>query len=365
MNRYVFPFFIVGLLLLTGCSVQNELQSSFCINKQPLLYVFDSDISPTKTNVSVLIDSVTIAEDTILDSTEVTKEHGFILPFFLFNLWDYKYMCSLGQNALQENIAQFVHKSVIQEGKRSGRFEIESDLDSLQADYSHYSLEVTVDSLTVCGPFQYGGYAIIMPYGYAYSMNESAGPGSSRVAISYILKKDGNYVSSNTIHLSTNTAFLKQHSAYDSSKLKKNYAIALTEALSLNVKTTIEKLVEDINEYIMINEPDMRVMREVSSAGIAKQTTEFTETNSSMEPTLPDGYCQFNLKNGTSVCGITCDITKKDIYAKDGKTLYVIKRKKLASIQNGKKEDITEQELARTEFKHVNYNYFTDIKNMP
>ncbi|MDD3051980.1 MAG: hypothetical protein PHR06_12670 [Candidatus Cloacimonetes bacterium] len=208
MRNYLLLFLLLTLTVV-GCSNNKSLASNLKNRKQYLHYVHDSNINNEKNRIAVTLDSVRIHNSAMTDSTKVQKTNGYVIPLLLINFWDYSYECDLGKDVVAENLEDFFTESFVNESKRSGDFLINPSDSLLSECEAEYNLRITVDSLSVKGPYSYKGNAIITPYAYAYSIYEIAGPAVAKCVINAQLQKNEQIVIDKRFKTSQISAFLK------------------------------------------------------------------------------------------------------------------------------------------------------------
>ncbi|MDD3051979.1 MAG: hypothetical protein PHR06_12665 [Candidatus Cloacimonetes bacterium] len=131
----------------------------------------------------------------------------------------------------------------------------------------------------------------------------------------------------------------------------------MIEALSTSIKNSITEIVSNINS--LINDTE-NASKTIVNWNENKTTEEINSIDEDVE-LIPEGFLKFTIDDGKIVFGSICQNKKKDIYVKDDRTLYIIRKKKLKSIENRNQENITEQELTRSGYSRINYNYYKNI----
>ncbi|MCF7918514.1 MAG: hypothetical protein K9N06_01195 [Candidatus Cloacimonetes bacterium] len=354
---------LVILLLIVsafGCSINEQLAANLSKNRQSVKYVFDSEIVTEKKDVAVIIDPVLISDSSMKNVTEVTQQSGYVIPLLLINFWNYEYSCKLGENVIAEDLSHFFYYSLSQESLRSGVFFLNPDESFINR---RYDLEVTVESLSIEGPYKYKGYAFISPYAYSYSMLERAGPAVARCKLHLSLKKGDEIVLTKEISSKQKTEFLKNTRTATSVQMQEKYALAMAEALAKAINRSVSEIITTVNEHIMLNETDLTTVKEITANELyAKQEAEIPAGVIKIpKEKLLAGYLYFHLDDGRIIDGKLVDINRKEVYVEKGRTLIVINKEMLVLIEDSNEQDVTERELARSDFYKIDYNAYNQF----
>lgn len=236
--------FLISISFLISCTSTSTIQSNLNENKYSLEYLMDSEVSNTKKDIMVSVDTIFFNPGIMEAITIVEREKGWFIPLIVFNMWKSANNCSLGHSMFEEQIPSFLKESIIEEINRSGDFKVDSDITA------NYSLEITIDEISTKGPYISSGYFYTSIFSYGYSYSDVAGPALSNMRISYNLKKSDEIVLSNSFNSEKITEQIDRH--YTNTKhLQHDYAVSMVEATSYNFKNIIELIVYDLNKYFI------------------------------------------------------------------------------------------------------------------
>lgn len=363
MKNHMLAVLFIGIILLTGCSSNEELIRNLNYKKQSLKYLHDSTINPEKKNAIILLDTVIVSKKAINKECKVTNVKSLVIPLLFVNYWNYKYQCEIGKSIINENISNYYKKDFLYESERSGIFL--TDLPS-EDSINVFKLKVTIDTLNCTGPYEDAGGVFVTPYSYSYFYNSVAGPALAKTVMHFNLLKNNKIVLSNEITATSNSEFLNIKKDKNQSKLQLDYATAMVDALSSSMKISIEKMIESINEYLCENEPNLYVVKTIDPKQISTQNSsnEINSGDNNTNPILVFGYNRFFLKNGRFIDGKLCEIRKKEIIVERETTLLKISLDLLDRIENENQKDITKKELSRKDLPRVNYNKYLEFKNV-
>ena len=236
---------ITGFTSMVACTTTKEIQKNMNSRSYSMAYIMDSEISHCKNNITVKVDTVFFNPREMSDTTKVKREKGWCVPLIFVNIWNSKNKCSQGKSMLEEDIPSFLKMSLTSEINRSGKFLV----DSLSS--ADYTIELSIDKIKTEGPYVSSGgfYFLLCAYGFWYS--DVAGPALSYLKVSYQLKKDGQVVLSNAFSLEKVTEQINKRYT-NQNLLQQDYAISMVEAVSYNLKNTIELIVNDLNVFLQI-----------------------------------------------------------------------------------------------------------------
>ena len=234
---------LAASLLLFGCGSSLQIQKSIGANQFSLSYVHDSKPISEKGSNNVYIEPIEFVNN-ISDTLAVRPKGTFVLPLLLFNVWNYKYECSLGKNVLSENNENFIKNSIATEVDRSGIFNISSEPSN-----ADYSLNIKVVENKCYGPYSQNGFFYFFLIAYGYGVSESAGPGISSVKWVYQLKKNDSTVICDSIMVAKEGSSIRTR-AKDYAQLRRDFGNSMAEALSNSYKECIEKTIAAINDKL-------------------------------------------------------------------------------------------------------------------
>lgn len=235
-------FLLLLSMLIVSCTSSSRIAKNMNSKRYSLAYIQDSDIASVKDSVSLRIDSVVFNVPDMRDSTIVKKEKGWFLPLVLVYVWKAQHNCVQGKMMMEEDLPSFCKNSLLDEMKRSGRFQV----DTLKS--SNYVLEVSIDEMKTTGPYVSSGFFYFAFYVYGYSYADNAGPAISTLRVSYKLKKGDQLVHSNSFFAEKKTEqIVKRYTNINI--LQQDYAVSMVEACSYNFKRINEQIVTDLNTF--------------------------------------------------------------------------------------------------------------------
>ena len=237
--------FIVFILLLStlfSCTSTKNIQTNMNSKRNSLAYIMDSEIAPTKSEISVFTDTVLFDPALLKNSTLVTRKKGWFIPLVVVYIWNSTNNCIQGRSIMEEDPAVFLKTSLNNEIKRSGYFKP----DTLKE--SEYSLELSIDEIKAEGPYVSKGFFYFALYAYGFSYGDYAGPANASLKISYQLKKNGQLIHSNTFGSEKKTEQIRKRYS-NLALLQQDYATSMVEATSYNFKIISELIVNDLNTY--------------------------------------------------------------------------------------------------------------------
>jgi len=346
--RWLF-FVILALVIFSGCSIQNQLLKDLNEFEQPLYYVHDSDIQNEKINIAVHSDSI-IFEDSLTYRADVTCDKRFFPIFF----WKYDYTCKLGKKNFEEDLSSFVYNSFIKESYRSGKYVANPDSFEYNIFKNDYNILIIVKDIVVSGPYQYLG-------SHDYHL-EVAGPAIAKCVMKIILKQQDNVIFENSIESEKETIFLKRRKERSFYDFREKYSIAMTEALSETLKDCIAQIVSYLNSYIDNYEQNLEVVQVISLEDISDciENTFIDDKLIEVSPehviVITNDYEEFE--------GKIIKIDKKNVSLDFYNTLIIIRNKNIIKILDHMRNDVTEREFARSDFKRINYNSYHEIKEI-
>jgi len=245
IKKMYFLFFIVFM----GCASTNAIKKALDKQVFPITYLYDSKIEEEKIDDGVYIKPIQNNSQSLNKTAQVVKTKGLIVPLLVFNMWDYQYDCDLGESGVQEDIPEFVRKSLIEESERSGKFRIVQSVDSCD-----YILEMSINDHSVGGPYRENGFAYFALYFYGYNYRETAGPATSHVSLTAKLIKGEDVLFEKELLAEKVSAPLKRQYR-KTNELYTDFSNSMVESLSLAYKQVIEEIVIEINKQIINNGP--------------------------------------------------------------------------------------------------------------
>jgi hypothetical protein len=229
-------------ICVTSCTSTKTIQKNMNMKSFSMSYLKDSKVAEVKKEIGISVDSVYFEPSIMRDSTQVIKKNGWFIPLLVFNIWKSEANCYQGKNMFAENIPDFIKTSLMEEIDRSG---------NVYADYSAkspYKIELSVDEMKTEGPYLSSGFFYFLIYVYGYGYSDVAGPAVSKLTISYKIKKGDDVLLSNTYEIDKLTEQINKR--YTNLQiLQQDYAVSMVEAASMNIKSAVEKIVNDLNVY--------------------------------------------------------------------------------------------------------------------
>lgn len=235
-------FLLIAASLIISCTSAKKIQRNLNAQSYSMVYLYDTEISNQKKEVSVLIDSVYFNSMIMNDTTKVIKEKGWFLPLIIVYVWNSQNNCIQGKSMFAEDIPTFLKESITTEINRSGSFNVDT------IGNSSYTLELSIDTISTRGPYISNGFFYFALYVYGYSYSDVAGPAISNLTISYKLKKDNQVILENTLKSKKITEQINKRYT-NNTLMQQDYAVSMVEATSYNFKNIIELIVNDLNTY--------------------------------------------------------------------------------------------------------------------
>ncbi len=346
---------IVGMaFFLFGCSTTKMLTNHFNDNCNSLEYIHDSEIQPTKKNVVVSLDDVSLKNGGFADSTSVEKGSAGIFELLFLGKRDYN--CHLGQNCIKENVTEFAYDSFWEESVRFGDYIISNQMenDSLK---SEYDISLSLDSLSVSGPYT----IITSSNGYVTYTVEEAGPAIAKTSLTLNLNRANEIIAQETIFAEEVTEFLKSKKSNSRGELVRNFSIAMTEALSKCLKKNITKAVKIVNFYIENNSTGTEIIANTQYEKMQEQAEKIRSDQDERKRSIRPGYYLFQINDGREFEAKICKIKGNKIIVAVSKTMITIYRKALVSIIDNDANNVTEELLAQKISNKVNYNNYDEF----
>lgn len=237
---------LVIITCLSSCVGTKPLYKGLTNGQSTLGYLYD-----TPSNFSEKFDTIKITNPIISDkkftkSGDLIKTKASAIPLILYTGWKNEHEYSIGENVIKEDLSSFIKESVINETNRSTVLFADSTTDS------HLVLEITVDSIRAHGPYRSGGYVLFLLLAYTYSASESAGPGTAYSKLSYVLKSNEEILltgySSNQVETEPLLNNFK-----NTDELRRFFSANLTEGISRTLKTNIEGITQEVENYLTNN----------------------------------------------------------------------------------------------------------------
>jgi len=207
--------------------------------RSSIRYIHTSKKEFKKTDNRVNVSLPVITDSRFKSAGNVRHVKSTVIPLIVFNSWDYRYECEVGQPLIIENLPRFIQASVIAESRRSGTFGI----DSVSND-SGLTLEIAVDSLSAKGPYSNIGFASYLLFVFLSHRDESAGPGVAYSRFHYRLSRAEATILESTVSSSTSLTTL---SISPISKFHEGYRANLVECLGDTFRKNTEKIIARIN----------------------------------------------------------------------------------------------------------------------
>src|SRR6267142_5034199 len=124
--RLRYSVLAAALGLLGSCSPYQRLYTDFMKGRSSIRYIHTSKKEFKKTDNRVNVSLPVITDSRFKSAGNVRHVKSTVIPLIVFNSWDYRYECEVGQPLIIENLPRFIQASVIAESRRSGTFGIDS-----------------------------------------------------------------------------------------------------------------------------------------------------------------------------------------------------------------------------------------------
>jgi uncharacterized lipoprotein YmbA len=223
------------VVLVTGCGGAAGLESSLQSQHGPLAYLHDGEKISEKQAETLRIGSVTV-EDVLPETTTVKEESGFFLPLLVVNIWKYDYESRLGRAQLSNDYKAFIKDSVIEELRRSGKYNYVDD-------HGDMEIDLRIKEITMTAPMRKTGNVIFVLYAVSYHQTIWAGPAEVFVTADAVLKQDGKEIFNQEFRGRGKTGMLQAKKPN-----LQDLTTAMIEALSSALKNLNESIVREINK---------------------------------------------------------------------------------------------------------------------
>lgn len=237
--------FCTVAFMTSSCMVKN-LEKNLRAEKHSIAYQSDYWVSPNKINATLAIDSLVMDSTLMPKESTVKSNGGYVIPLLVFNYWNFKYECTLGQSSIEEDIPSYLRYSFQENLEKSGIFT------QTTPDKAEYLLEISIDKMKTAGPYKYSGVYYFLLYVYGYSYNFQFGPGQGNLEISCKLKKGNEIVLTRKFEASEITPKINQPINH-LDLMAKNYAADMSVALSRQIIKISDEMVKELNEYAISN----------------------------------------------------------------------------------------------------------------
>ncbi|MEM1405389.1 MAG: hypothetical protein AAGG59_01340 [Bacteroidota bacterium] len=230
------------LLAFMSCTSTKKLYKNLTSQPTSLSYLQDSKESKRKYQFAVDLDSVIIKND-FPEIAKLSKSKGTVIPALIYNSWKNEYHYSIGQNSIQEPIANFIEDAFNKETSRSGNYELKNNTET--------KLYIEIEEAYAKGPYMINGVFIFGLLFYSMSEQQFAGPGEAFSKMNYAISKNGKIIRTGKTESSRLTEPLKN--VYKSDvELRRYFNTSLGEALSMTFKDNIEYIVRDVSRFVSI-----------------------------------------------------------------------------------------------------------------
>lgn len=230
-------------MLFNSCVGTKKLYNGLTKESSTLEYLYDSKFKDGSKTDTIKINKPLIVDLKLTKSGNLKKIKASTLPLIIYTSWKSEHTYSVGQNVIKEDISDFVRKTLINEFCRSSSIFADSTSNS------NFELQIEIDSIGAHGPYYSNGSFLYLLLVYSYSIAEYAGPGIAYSKLNYQLKNREQILKQGTFKKEIATEPLKNN--FQSTKeLRKFYSSQLTEALSFTLKTNIEAIVNEIDNYL-------------------------------------------------------------------------------------------------------------------
>jgi len=341
---------IVLIIIISGvfgCSYNETLYSNLTKYKNTLEFEYDSEIITEKKNVLISVNNIEFSKSAMIDSTYIVEQS---LPIIYYD-WE-KYNCFIGEDLIIEEIPTFVHNNLLEMINRSAIFLTDYPDSNTNFNMNKYQLDITINELKVNGEFIFMGEQTHIAY-----------PAVAECQLTMTLTNNGNLVYTKRVIQKGFTKEKKKgknqnFKRFSSSDLQEEYATNMVTALSTAIKNAISEIIHNINVYIQQNENDLITIKEISVQNIRQKQYEKKISK------LPSGFLIFSINENTVINGKLVNIDQNNFYVENEKTLYTIKRKSIISITDRNLIIVTEDDLLKNEFHRINYNKYSEFKEI-
>lgn len=330
-----------------GCSYNETLYSNLTKYKNSLEFEYDSEIITEKKNVLISVNNVEFKKSAMIDSTYIVEQS---LPIIYYD-WE-KYNCFIGKDLIIEDVPSFVHNNLLEMIKRSAIFLTDYPDSNINFNMNEYQLDITINELNVNGEFVFMGEQRHVAY-----------PAVAECQLTMNLTHNGSLVYTREVVQKGFTEEIqkrKYHNLkrFNSSDLQEQYATNMVKALSTAIKNSISEVIHNINIYLQQNESDLITIKEISVQDIQQKLYEQKIKQ------FPSDFLIFNINESTTINGKLVSFDQNNFYVENEKTLYTIKRKSIISITDKNLKIVTENKLTQKDFQRINYNKYSEFKEI-
>jgi len=242
---------LVGLILVTiclsSCVGTKSLYKGLTKKPSTINYLYDTELSTAKKTDTISVLEPIISDETFTKSGNLRKTQSSAIPLIIYTGWKNEHEYFIGEHMVEEDLPNFIQKSIIEETNRSTTLFADSSASS------DLVLEITVDSIGAHGPYRSDGFFVYLLIAYAYSSNESAGPGIAYSKLNYVLKNNEDIVLSGNSSNQFETEPLLDHFK-NPKELRSFFNANLAEGISRTLKANIEQISKEVEHYIATNE---------------------------------------------------------------------------------------------------------------
>jgi hypothetical protein len=246
MRPLILLFVNIALTLaVASCSSTKTVYQGLTAVPASLNYINDSNVISLTSTDTITIQQPIITDKKFSQNAELKKQKVLVIPAIIFNYWSFIYEYWIGSSNIQNDVSQFVQKSLINEATRSGKFVPTSMAESNKG----LQLEITIDTLEAGGDYEkYGMFTSIIFYYFLHTAEES-GPGGAYSNLHYKLKRgdeillEGNANSSKPVENLIETKRSKQ-------EIRFHYTASLVEALASTFNSNIKTIVNEVGIFL-------------------------------------------------------------------------------------------------------------------
>lgn len=245
-NKYfILPVSI--LLLLSSCVGPQVLYKGLTKHRSTLEYLYDSPQNKATKSDTLQVNLPEITDPAFTLPGKLDKVKASVIPAIVYTGWKSEYKFSIGKNVIEEDVDRFTMGVLIDEFNRSTSIHADSiSRASLQ-------LDIEIDSIGAIGPYTENGNFLFLVLAYSYSSVQNAGPGMAHSRLNYALKDGNQVLTKGSVESNAATEPLKNWFK-NHNDLRKFYSSQLIEALSFTLKSNVESIVKEVDDYITKNQ---------------------------------------------------------------------------------------------------------------
>lgn len=233
---------IILLASIASCAVsKSSLQQTIYSSVSSLGHV-DNAKRNFKDRQDTIHISTSMKKNAINRFSLVTEESVKIIPLLIYNQWKLNYDISLGSNQIKENPSDYVKQRLARDINYSTKFL--ADTSSLISNKNQLRLTISIDSLEVKGSYKVDGFFLFMIF---YVMTENHYPSGEAISqLTYTLHEGETILLQRTVKSQKSINVIGGE--YASFKVfRQTYVNHLIEALSESLKTSVKKIVHEVN----------------------------------------------------------------------------------------------------------------------